>query len=260
MKSFGKFLILAVVGFGLGAALAWFQASQQQQPAAVPVPAESMVSEASTLDAGPIIPGAPEMPAIDGESASSEDHAGHGMAEPADAAPVAGSSVGGAFALTDHYRNPVTEKSWPGKYTLVFFGFTNCPDICPAAREKITAAMRQLGPALALRVQPLLITTDPARDTPDVLKAYLADNADCGEHDCSWRFLGLTGTEEQVKAAQDAYKVYAAKREGGDDHHYMMDHSAYTYLMSPDGALLEIFGKDATAEEMATKIAERVSP
>lgn len=152
--------------------------------------------------------------------------------------------VGGAFALKDHNGQDVTEKSWPGKQKLVFFGFTTCPDICPVALDKMTNALNALG-ADAAHIQPILITVDPARDTPEQLKTYLAD------YHAS--FVGLTGTDAQIAQAKDAYKVYAAKAAGGDDVNYLMDHSGYIYLMSADDTLLEVFNSDATAETIAEK-------
>lgn len=170
--------------------------------------------------------------------------------ETAAAAPegqkVAGSSVGGAFTMTDHNGNAVTEKSWPGKKKLVFFGFTHCPDICPAALDKIGAALKELG-ADADKLQPIFVTTDPARDTPARLKEYLAD------YDS--RVVGLTGTDAQVEHIKSIYKVYAAKADGEDAENYLMDHSGYIYLMSDNDELLEIFGSDSTAETLVQKSA-----
>lgn len=161
------------------------------------------------------------------------------------ARPVASSSVGGALSLTDHNGRAVTEKSWPGKFKLVFFGFTHCPDICPTTLDKLTLALDKLK-AAAGRIQTLLVTTDPARDTPEVMKAYVAS--------FHASIIGLTGTEEQVKQAIDAYKVYASKIPGADAENYMMDHSAYVYLMSPDDQLLEILSSRDSAETVVARI------
>jgi protein SCO1/2 len=158
---------------------------------------------------------------------------------------MAGVPVGGAFALTDHNGNAVTEKSWPGKYKLVFFGFTSCPDTCPAVLQKIAAVMENFD-AAGERLVPLFITVDPARDTKDVMAKYVAG--------FNPHIIGLTGTEAQVKAAEEAYKVYATKVPGPSAHHYMNDHSAYIYLMSPDDQLLEAFSADETAKNMIVKI------
>lgn len=222
-----RFLILIVVGFGLGAGLAWFQKSQQMPAAPVAVEQAAVTDTAAA-------PADAMMAATD-------------ATPPAD---VAGSSVGGAFTLTDHNGAAVTDQSWPGKMKLVFFGFTACPDICPVALDKITNALNTLG-ADAAQIQPLFITVDPARDNADALKAYLANYYSS--------FVGLTGTEEEIKAAEDAYKVYATKGEAGADGQYTVDHSGYVYLITEDNKLLEIFGSDSTAESMIEKIKPHLS-
>lgn len=217
MSRFGRFVILALIGFALGAGLAYFQHSRDT---------------ASTSD---IVAGAPEMPATPDSTATM-----------ASDAAVAGSSIGGAFSLTDHDGNPVTDASYPGKLKLVFFGFANCPDICPATLDKLSTALNMLG-VQSGQLQPLFITTDPARDTPEALKTYLQSYP---------AFVGLTGTEEQIKAAEDAYKVYSAASTDGSG---AIDHSAYVYLMTEDNKLLETFGKDDTADAISEKIKTHLS-
>lgn len=278
MKNILKFTVLALIAFAMGAALAWFQARQT-----APVPVQMTEQQQQALDIKPapvgerprrdtIVEGAPEMPdpldalygddkadkaadAVEGtegaEAAAATVAADAAPAEEtAAAAPegqkVAGSSVGGAFTMTDHNGNAVTEKSWPGKKKLVFFGFTHCPDICPAALDKIGAALKELG-ADAGKLQPIFVTTDPKRDTPARLKEYLAD------YDS--RVVGLTGTDAQVEHIKSIYKVYAAKADGEDAENYLMDHSGYIYLMSDNDELLEIFGSDSTAETLVQKSA-----
>lgn len=222
MTRFGKFIVLALVGFGLGAGLAYYQHSRDT---------------ASTSD---IVAGAPEMPVAGDNAVASE---GAMMA----AAPaVAGSTIGGAFSLTDHNNVAVTETSYPGKLKLVFFGFANCPDICPATLDKLNTALTTVGTD-ADKVQVLFITTDPTRDTPEALKTYLERYP---------TFVGLTGTQEQVTAAQDAYKVYATPATDGSGN---IDHSAYVYLLSEDNKLLDTFSKDDTADAIAEKVKSRVA-
>jgi len=274
MANFAKFVVLALIGFALGAGLAWFQKSEALKNAPPPIttPASESDDPYAGLDAvrEPLVPDAPVMPSVgneeeDGteEGAAEEDADEADAAEavdavatdikddvaeampPADAQRVAGSSVGGAFSLTDHNGNAVTEKSWPGKKKLVFFGFTYCPDICPAGLEKITTVLEELGDSAAA-IQPLFVSTDPKRDTPARMKEYLVD------YHAS--LLGLTGTAEQIEQAKSAYKVYAAKAEGGDAENYLINHSAYIYLMAEDDTLLEIFGGDATPATMLPKI------
>ncbi len=158
--------------------------------------------------------------------------------------PGIGMYVPGTFSLKDTEGREVTEKSWPGKYLLVFFGFTHCPDICPVTLDKMTQTLKKLGD-LADKAQPLFITVDPERDTGDVMKAYLAN------YDKS--IVGLTGTVDQIKAAEDSFKVYAAKA-AGDGENYSVDHSAFIYLMSPHNRLEEVLrieqGTDAVVEKI----------
>jgi len=158
---------------------------------------------------------------------------------------LAMSGVGGAFSLVDDNGKPVTEKSWPGKLKLVFFGYTHCPGVCPMTLDKLSGVLKKLGPSAA-KLQPLFVTTDPERDTPAVMKEYV------GHFDPS--IVGLTGGTAQIKAAEDVYKVYAAKEENPDGKDYTVDHSAYLYLMSPDDKLLEILDPDAAAEVMLKKL------
>lgn len=229
MSRFGRFLILALLGFALGAGLAYWQNTQTMAP---PLVTQADVDVQADADAAATSAAIAET----AETVAASDAAA--------ATPVAGSSIGGAFSLKDHNGVDVTEASWPGKMKLVFFGFTNCPDICPAGLDKLTTALNALG-SDAEKIQPLFITTDPLRDTPEAMKNYLITYHSS--------FVGLTGTEEQVKAAEDAYKVYSAKGEEKDGQ-YTVDHSAFVYLMSADDKLLETFGKDVSGEVMAEKI------
>jgi protein SCO1/2 len=152
------------------------------------------------------------------------------------------------FELVDQTGRSVRDEDLRGKWQLVFFGFTSCPDICPTTLTNINAALEELGPA-ADRLQPLLITVDPERDTPAVLKDYLAP--------FDPRILGLTGTPEQVGVALRSFRVYAGKRplDGGD---YTMDHSAFIYLMDPQGAYATHFAPQVPVEEMIGRLRAQV--
>ena len=152
------------------------------------------------------------------------------------------------FELVDQAGRTIRDDDLRGKWQLVFFGFTSCPDVCPMTLENITAALEELGP-VADKLQPLLITVDPERDTPAVLKEYLAA--------FDPRILGLTGTPERVQEALRSFRVYAAKRplDGG----YTMDHSTFVYLMDPHGAYAVHFSPQASVEEMAKQINARIS-
>ncbi len=161
--------------------------------------------------------------------------------------PPMGMYVPGHFTLKDHNGKEVTEKSWPGKYLLVYFGYAHCPDVCPVTLAKMAKAVENLG-TLAKRVQPLFITVDPARDTPQALKEYVSQFGKV--------FIGLTGTPEQVKEAEESYNVTAAKTSGETQtaEVYNMDHSAYTYLMSPDNKLEELLRIEHSTQAVTDKI------
>ena len=155
--------------------------------------------------------------------------------------------IGGPFTLTDHTGKQVTEADFQGTNTLIFFGYTYCPDICPTSLTEISAAMDALGP-LAEKVTPVLVTVDPERDTVDVLKDYVAHFHP--------RVVGLTGTVEQIKQTAKAYRVYYAKvpSESGNADDYLMDHSSVIYLMGPGGKFLSHFSHQTDGATMAAKI------
>lgn len=141
--------------------------------------------------------------------------------------------IGGAFTLTNPAGETVTDKDFAGEYTLVYFGFTHCPDICPTGLLLIANVLDQLGRS-GKKVTPLFITLDPERDTPKVMGNYV-------QH-FSPRIVGLTGTPEQIKQVADAYKVYYRKVKDEDaSDGYVVDHSGYIYLMGPDGKYLTHF-------------------
>ncbi|MBK5912128.1 hypothetical protein CCR85_11580 [Rhodothalassium salexigens] len=156
--------------------------------------------------------------------------------------------IGGAFDLVDTSGAPVTQAALDGRYALLFFGFTHCPDVCPTELQRMTAALDRLAETGADldRVQPVFVSVDPKRDTPDVIGDYLSLFHD--------RFLGLTGSAEQVAAAARAYRVYYAidGDPAGDD--YLINHAAMIYFMGPDGHYITHF----TAEDGPDAIARRV--
>ena len=154
-------------------------------------------------------------------------------------------AIGGPFTLVDQDGKTVTDADFKGQLTLVYFGYTFCPDACPTALGTITAAMNKLG-ADADKVTPIFITIDPQRDTPAVMKDYAANFHP--------RLRALTGTVDQVTAAAHAYRVYFAKAEGGDPQHYLMDHSTIIYLMDRNGQYLAHFGPEATADDIVAEL------
>lgn len=153
--------------------------------------------------------------------------------------------IGGPFTLTDQNGKTVTQDTFKGQYKLVFFGFTYCPVICPTELQRTQKVMDGLGP-IAEKIQPIFITVDPERDTPARIKEYLASFHP--------KQIGLTGTQEQINAAMQAYRIYANKVEMGTKDNYMFDHSAYSYLMGPDDKLISIFSTKDTAEKIIEEI------
>jgi protein SCO1/2 len=155
-------------------------------------------------------------------------------------------AIGGPFTLVDGDGRTVTEATFKGRFMLIYFGYTYCPDVCPTSLAQMVAALDKLPPATQDKVVPIFITVDPARDTPQVVKGYAA-----AFHP---RMVGLTGSEEQVAAVEKAFKVYAAKVKGDDPQSYTMDHSSITYLMGPDGRFLAHFAHGASVAEMAERL------
>jgi protein SCO1/2 len=167
----------------------------------------------------------------------------------AGAASASALALGGPFHLTDHTGRAVSEADYRGKFLLVYFGYTFCPDVCPTELQTIAQALDQLGPA-ADRIQPLFVTIDPARDTAKQLATYVAL--------FSPRLVGLTGTPDQVAAMAREYRVYYARADGATPETYSMDHSSFVYLMAPDGRFLEVFGRDTAPETLAAALRARL--
>ena len=152
--------------------------------------------------------------------------------------------IGGPFTLVGRDGKPVTDRAFRGKYMLVFFGFTHCPDICPAELQVLSAALDELGPK-ANEIIPIFITLDPERDTPPVVTGYVMN--------FSPRFVGLTGSPEQISEAAKAYRVTYSKfqEEGAKPDDYTIDHVALVYLMGKDGKFLTHFDYGTPAAKMA---------
>ena len=153
--------------------------------------------------------------------------------------------IGGPFELTDQNSTKVTDQTFKGRLMLIYFGFTYCPDACPTALGIMSAAIDKLDGA-ADRVVPILITVDPERDTPQVLKDYVSNFHP--------RMMGLTGTKEQIAQVAKAYRVFYQKAAGPTPDDYLMDHTLLIYLMDGDGKYITHFGPDATPDQMADEI------
>lgn len=155
------------------------------------------------------------------------------------------SAIGGPFELIDQNKQPVTEKALLGSPSLVFFGFTHCPDVCPTALTEISALYKALGPD-GDKLKAFFITVDPERDTADLLKLYLES--------FDPRIKALTGPRDKIDAAMRSYRAFARKvpLEGSDA--YVMDHTALVYLMDADGYFLESMNFDLPPEQNAARI------
>jgi len=154
------------------------------------------------------------------------------------------SAIGGPFRLVDQNGKTVTDGDLKGKWSLVYFGYTHCPDACPTALNDISIALDELGPKRDA-VRPVFITVDPERDTAEVLKAYVTS--------FDAPIMALTGTPEEIAQAAKEYRVYYAKHpEAGGD--YSMDHSSVIYVMDPEGRFTASFTHENTPEDIAERL------
>jgi protein SCO1/2 len=155
-------------------------------------------------------------------------------------------SIGGPFTLEDGAGKPVSDRDFRGKYMLVYFGYTFCPDVCPTTLAAVADAMDKLGPDAA-KVRPVFITVDPARDTPAVVGKYAAAFGPS--------ITGLTGTPEEIASVAKEYRVYYAEhRTGPGPNEYSMDHSSVLYLMDPQGGFLAPVRADQSGDEIAANL------
>ncbi len=284
MGKFLRFMALAVIGFMLGAGAAYIGNNRNApQPVIVggkPTPAFDVVGKNGRLAI--VKPGTgngTEDPAAGGDddiaataaakaAADAKPHASTEIEQTmmtqaaegvspqllkkqaflrAHSQPSIGMHVDGTFELKDQDGKTVTEKSFPGKFLLVYFGYSKCPDICPVTLEKMGKVIEKLGD-LGDSVQPIFITVDPKRDTQAVLKAYAEK--------LSPKFVLLTGSEEQVKKAEDAFKVQVDMLPGktGKDDDYIVNHSALVYFMSPRNKLEEVIRLEQSTDNVFGKI------
>lgn len=158
--------------------------------------------------------------------------------------------IGGPFSLLDGSGKRVTEKDFAGRPLLVYFGFTNCPDVCPAGLQVIAAALDRLGDK-AKDMGTVFITVDPERDTPEVIGKYVAS--------FHKGIVGLSGSPEEVAVATKAYRVYAKKvPDETNPSEYNVDHSSFMYLMDRDGAYLKHFPHSVDAKDLADALARAI--
>lgn len=156
-----------------------------------------------------------------------------------------GMTLGGPFALVNQDGAAVTEANFAGRWMLVYFGFTYCPDVCPTELGTIAAALDAMGTG-GEGVVPVLVSVDPQRDTPAQLKDYVSRFHP--------RMQGLTGTPEQVAEAARRYRVYYARAQRPDNTDYTMDHSSFIYLVGPDGRVRTMFRPETTPEALAAAV------
>lgn len=159
--------------------------------------------------------------------------------------PVTADAFGAPFTLTNQDGKTVTDQDLGSGYRLIYFGFTFCPAICPTELSKMTATLNALGKKADV-IQPVFITIDPERDTAEKMKSYISLFHPS--------FIGLTGTDAQIKKTLKDYKIYAAKVQDPSMNEYTMDHSSFIYFIAPDGRLLQIFKMQDDADMMTRDI------
>lgn len=149
------------------------------------------------------------------------------------------------FSLVDHHGRPITDDTFRGEWLIVFFGFTHCPDFCPTTLFQLNKTLEELE-ARAENVRVLFITVDPERDTPEMLAAYLRPLGP--------KFIGATGSTQQIEAATRAFRTYSRKQPASTDGSYSVDHSTQLYVVDPDGLLSRQLSSQATPDQLATTL------
>ncbi|GBR54858.1 SCO family protein [Gluconobacter sphaericus] len=160
----------------------------------------------------------------------------------------ASATLGGSYTLIDMHGHPLTERQFQGRYTLIYFGYTHCIDVCPLTLATVTQALELMGKA-SHQIVPLFITVDPSRDTPEVVADYVSH--------FSPDIVGLTGTESQIQAVIKSFHVMARRRGSPADRmssDYLMDHSSVLYLMDGDNRLVSVLPVDTSPQEIATRL------
>jgi protein SCO1 len=179
---------------------------------------------------------------------------GAGASQPAGDPPLAGAAIGGDFALTNSKGETVRWGDFAGKYRVVYFGYTFCPDVCPTDMSRVAQGLKALkasDPAKAAKIVPIFITIDPERDTAAVVGEFAAA--------FSPDIVGLTGTPDQIAAAAKAFKVFYEKGEAQPGGGYLVDHSNVVYLFDPEGAPLATLPTDQGGDAVAAELARWVN-
>src|SRR5687768_13015739 len=164
--------------------------------------------------------------------------------------PLEGASMGGAFSLTDQNGRRVSDRDFAGKYRLIYFGYTFCPDVCPTDLQKIGAGLRQFERSdaqRAARVQPIFITVDPARDTPEVMRSYVANFHP--------RLIGLTGSEQDIEATTRTFRITRQlPPSSARPRDYLVNHSQISVLYGPQGEPIAVVPVDQGAGAVAAEL------
>ncbi|PQQ12679.1 protein SCO1 homolog 1 mitochondrial [Prunus yedoensis var. nudiflora] len=164
--------------------------------------------------------------------------------------PSAGkAAIGGPFNLINHDGKRVTEKDFLGKWTLLYFGFTHCPDICPDELQKLAAAVDKIKEKGGIEIVPLFISVDPERDTVEQVREYVKEFHP--------KLIGLTGSSDEIRSVARAYRVYYMKTQE-EDSDYLVDHSIVMYLMSPKMEFVKFFGKNNDVDSLAEGITKEI--
>lgn len=163
------------------------------------------------------------------------------------------SKIGGRWILQNHFNEVVTDQHFTGKFRLIFFGYTFCPDVCPTSLSNVADALDILEKSNTFKeeIQPLFVSVDPKRDTPSVLREYVSNFHPS--------IIGLTGSEDLIKRTADLFNVkyeIAPESKGKEDEYYLIDHSAGLYFMSPTGIFITKFAHGISGEEIAKRILE----
>jgi len=167
--------------------------------------------------------------------------------------PLEGASMGGPFTLTDQNGRRVSDRDFAGKYRLVYFGYTFCPDVCPVDMQVIGAGLRRFeaeDSARAARVQPIFISVDPARDTPPVLRQFVA-----AFHP---RMIGLTGSESEIAQVAREYRIFYERGDAGAGGGYMVNHTRMAVLYGPEGQPIAMIPHDQGPEAVAAELGQWV--
>jgi len=167
--------------------------------------------------------------------------------------PLAGAKIGGSFSLINQNGERVSESDLNGRYRMLYFGYSYCPDVCPVDLQRLMqglALAEKKNPEITKKVQPVFITIDPERDRPEQLKQYVS-----AFHP---RLIGLTGSSEEIKQVAEKYLIIYDKREDESSSEYLMDHSRQAYLFGPEGEPITLLSYDRTPQHIADEILQWV--